>query len=354
MSSTKYEIATVDQKIDLTQYTEDEIKKFNSITTGLTVGNNSVLEFGSELQKKLGEYSDDFLNNVKAFDAGEIGTSINDLLTHINYANPETQPKGFKGLLLKIPGVKYLVKNTDQYLTKYDSVSKNIDDITNKMDVSRLDIIKDNVKLDILLNKNFEFIDELEDYIISGHIKKEELNEKLKVLEEAEGDVDDITIGDKKDFISRLSKRIHDMELTRVITVQSLPQIKMVQNNNITMAEKIQVSINSTIPVWKNQIALAVTMKRQKDISMLQEKIYETTNNILTSNAKTLKSNSIEIAKQNERGFISTDSIKEVNDNLISTLNEINKIKDDGQKIRDNVQKELKSLETKLKESINK
>jgi len=355
-TNTNYEIIKSNSnkgitKIDKSQYTKEELAKYESITSGLTIKDNSVLEFGSELEKKLAEYSDDFLNNIKAFDAGEIGSSINDLLSHINYADPASQGK-IKTFLAKIPGVKYLMKTSDQYLSKYDSVSKNIDDITTKMDKSRLDIIRDNVKLSNLMEKNYNFIGELEDHIISGHMKIDELKEELAQLQ-SEDVLDDIAINDNIELTDRLSKRIHGMELTRVITIQSLPQIKMVQNNNNTMAEKIQLSINSTIPVWKNQIAIAVTLKRQGDIAKIQERIHKTTNDILLSNAENLKTNSIDIARQNESGFVDVDTIKKVNENLISTLNEITKIKNDGQKMRDDVEQELVRLEKQLKDSIN-
>lgn len=340
-------------KVDLSQYTEDEIQKYKSMTSDLSVkDNNSILDYGSNLQKKLSEYSDDFLNNIKSFDAGEIGESINDLLNEISYANPDNNNNGFvKKMLLKVPGVKKMVKKSDKYLKKYEAVSGNIDNITTQMDKSRADIIRDNAKLSDLLDKNHNFVGDLEDYIISGHIKLDELNAELEELEN-DADVDPFLIEEKKEFISRLSKRVHDMELTRVITVQSLPQIKMVQNNNNTMVEKIQSSINSTIPVWKNQVALAVTMKRQGQIAQVQEKIYDTTNEILTKNSDKLKENSISIAKQNERGIVSTEAIKEVSNNLISTLDEINKIKEDGQKVRNQVENELKTIEEGLKKAI--
>lgn len=347
--SKKYEITKIDNKTDLSQFTEEEIKKFELITKDLN--DDSILEFGSELQSKLSEYSDDFLNNVRAFDAGEIGSAINDLLSHISYADPNKEVSGVKKFLLAIPGVKHLVKSSEQYFAKYDSVSKNIEEIATQMDKSRLDIIKDNVRLSELFEKNEDFAFELEDYIIAGHIKLDELNEELETLMATE-DADPMEIKNLQNYISRLSKRVHDMELTRVVTVQTLPQIKMVQDNNYAMADKISATLKTTVPVWKNQIALAVTMKRQGQLAGLQEEIYQTTNNIIKSNAENLKTNSIAIAKQNERGFISTDSIKEINDNLISTLTEINKIKDEGQKVREQVEREMKNLEKQLKQTL--
>lgn len=346
-------IKNENNNIDLSQYSPEEIQKFNSLTNDLAVVNNeSILNFGSDLQKQLAQYSDDFLNNIKSFDAGEIGGTINDLLHELSYADPEKQGI-VKKTLLKIPGVNKLVKNTDKLLKKYESVSGNIDSITSKMDNSRIEIIKDNVRLDDLYEKNKEMVHNLEDYIIAGHIKIDELNNEIAEMENNPDDYDHLDIADKKEFVSRLSKRVYDMELTRSITYQTLPQIRLVQNNNNTMAEKIQSSLTSTIPVWKNQISIAVTLKRQKQVAEIQNKIYETTNDILSKNADNLKQNSIDIAKQNERGIVSLDTIKEVNTNLVNTLKEIRKIKQDGEATRKSLTKELNDIEKTLKSNIN-
>ena len=162
----------------------------------------------------------------------------------------------------------------------------------------------------------------------------------------------DYEISDKKEFANRLSKRLADMSITRIITIQSLPQIRLVQNNNLTMCEKIQSSITTTIPLWKNQIAIAVALMRQKNILDVQEKIYDTTNTILKKNSEMLKVNSIAVAKQNEQGVASLDTLRAVNQDLVSTLNDIKRIKEEGEATRKNVVKELEVLETDLKKNV--
>jgi uncharacterized protein YaaN involved in tellurite resistance len=341
----------VDNKgIDLTKYNKDEIEKFKSISKDLDVNDeNSILEFGSHVQKKLSDYSNDFLNNIQSFDSSEADGMMNKLLDDITHADPNKQ-KGLKGILMKVPGLNKLIRNANKYLKRYESVNNNIDNIVEKMEVSRLDIIKDNVKLNSLFDKNKEIIYMFEDLVISGKMKIQEMKEYLVELKK-DPEVEDIDIADKTNFISRLSKRIHDIELTRTIAVQSLPQIRMVQNNNSIMIEKIQSSINGVIPLWKNEISITIALKRQEKIADIQNKIYDTTNKILKSNSEKLKINSIDIAKQNERGIISIETLKEVSDNLIETLTEINKVREEGQKTRESVEKEIYVIEDKLKKS---
>lgn len=341
-------------KPDLSKYTPQEISKFQQLSNGLkTNDNNSILNFGLELQNKLAGYSDAFLSSVRVFDAGQIGTNINDLLTEVNYIDIDPGSQSLlKRLALKIPGIKNLVLNTKKIFSRYDTVSNNIDGITKKLDQGRLAIIKDNNQLQNLFEQNIVYIKQLEELIVAGYIKYEELEKEIFEMEQNPEQYRDYEISDKKDFLSRLSKRLNDMQITRVITIQSLPQIRLVQNNNSTMVEKIQSSITTTIPIWKNQISIAVALMRQKNILDVQNHIYETTNTILKKNSEMLKTNSIEVAKQNERGVVNIDTLKQVNQDLISTLSEIKRIKEEGENVRRQSVKELENIENELKQSV--
>ena len=341
-------------KPDMSQYTPAEISKYTQMGNILKSSDaNSILNFGAELQNKLAGHSDSFLSNVRSFDAGEIGGSINDLLTEVNYIDIDpSQQSGFKRILMQIPGLKNLVMSTKKIFQKYDTVSHNIDGIVKKLDQGRLTCIKDNNQLQSLFENNLDYIKELEELIIAGHIKADELDKEIQQMETNPEQYQDYEIADKKEFANRLSKRLADMAITRVITIQSLPQIRLVQNNNMTMVEKIQSSITTTIPIWKNQLAIAVALMRQKNISDVNDKIYDTTNKILEKNAAMLKTNSIAIAKQNERGVVSLDSLRKVQTDLISTLNDIKRIKDEGESSRKNVLKELNTLESDLKKNV--
>ena len=340
--------------IDKTQFTNEEIQKYSVINNNLdNKDTNSILNYGLELQSKLANYSDEFLSNIRALDTGEIGDSINSLLTEINHVDAENSNNKLTKLLLKLPGGKKLFNGTKKMLQKYDNINNNVSSIVTSLDKGRLSILKDNNKLQSLFDKNLQFINELEEHIIAGHLKLEDLKNELEELRNT-NEYESYEISDAEDFINRLSKRLMDMELTRTITVQTLPQIRMVQNNNATMAEKIQSSITTTIPIWKNQISLAVAMNRQQSMIAVQNKVYETTNEILSKNSDLLKSNSTEVAKQNERGVVDIETIKKVNQDLVNTLSDIKKIKEEGDSTRESVKKQLTEIETELKNVILK
>jgi uncharacterized protein YaaN involved in tellurite resistance len=290
---------------------------------------------------------------VRSFDAGQIGGSITDLLTQVNYIDVDpAQHSMLKRVMLQIPGLKNLVMSAKKLYAKYDTVTANIDGIVKKLDQGRLTILKDNNQLQTLFEQNIEYIKQLEELIVAGHMKHDELKKEVDEMEKNPDQYQDYEIADKKDFVNRLDKRLGDMAITRVITIQSLPQIRLVQSNNATMAEKVQSSITTTIPIWKNQLTLAVALMRQQAMAEINNKVYETTNQILKKNSEMLKTNSIDIAKQNERGVADVAVLKQVNTDLISTLNEIQRIKADGEVARRTVSKELESLEQELKKNV--
>lgn len=339
---------------DMSKYSPDQIQKFKQMGTALqATDTNSILNFGLELQNKLAGHSDAFLSNVRAFDAGEIGGSITNLLSQVNYIDIDpSQQSGFKRLMMQIPGVKNLMMSTKKIFQKYDTVSNNIDGIVKKLDQGRITIIKDNNQLQTLFDQNVDYVKDLEELIIAGHMKYDELNKEIIAMEMTPENYQDYEIADKKDFLNRLSKRLTDMQMTRIITIQSLPQIRLVQGNNLTMCDKIQSSIVTTIPIWKQQIAIAVALMRQKAIVDVQENIYDTTNTILKKNAEMLKVNSVAIAKQNERSIVSIDTLRQVNTDLVSTLNDIKRIKEEGEATRRAAVKELENLEVDLKKNV--
>lgn len=341
-------------KVDLSQYSPEQLTKYRNMSQALnTKDNNSILNFGLELQNKLAGYSSSFLGNIRAFDAGEIGTTITDLLTEINYVDIDPSEKsGFSRFLMNIPVLKNLVMSTKKIFQKYDSITNNIDGIVQKLDKGRMTIIRDNAALQNLFEQNLNFITELEELIVAGQIKHSDLEQEIANMEANIEQYENYEIADAKEFLNRLSKRLTDMVITRTITIQSLPQIRLVQNNNSMMVEKIQSSITTTIPIWKSQIAIAVSLMRQKNIIDIQKKVNETTNTLLIKNSEMLKTNSIEVAKQNEATVVSIDTLKTVNANLISTLAEIKKIKEEGEVSRKNIGKEIETLEKDLKDNV--
>jgi len=339
---------------DYSKLDAQELARYKQIGSALNPTDaNSILNYGQQLQNKLAGFSDSFLNNVRAFDAGEIGGSITDLLTNVNMIDIDPSQKPMiQRMLMTIPGVKNIIMNTKKMFQKYDSVSKNIDGITAKLDHGRLTLVKDNEQLEKLFKDNVQYIKDLEELIIGGHLTMDELNKELAEMERNSDQFEDYVISDKKDFINRLSKRLTDMQLTRMIVIQSLPQIRLVQTNNLTMMDKIQASVSTTIPLWRNTLSVAVALQRQGKMAEVVEKVTETTNTMLIKNAEMLKANSVSIAKQNEKGVVEIETLKKVQADLISTLNDIRKIKEEGEIKRRTVGKELEVLEASLEKEV--
>jgi uncharacterized protein YaaN involved in tellurite resistance len=308
---------------------------------------NTVIDFGVTVQNKLGANSDVFLTNVRLDKSDEVGQAINTLLSEINELDVNGVSTGkFSNFLSKIPLLNKFTNNVKKFIKKYDTVAVNIDDIVKTLDQARLNIIKDNTKLASLFDSSLESIEELELLIIAAQTKIDDTNAEIQKM--VESSANQIEIDTKKDFIYRLEKRLHDMMLTRTITIQTLPQIRIVQGNNITLAEKVRSSINTTIPVWKTQIAMSLALIDQKKISDLDNKMRETTALILTKNAAQLKLNSIQITQQNEQSIVDMETINKVQNDLIETLSEIKKIKEIGTQNRQNALAELNEIKKVL------
>ncbi|MNX55495.1 TelA-like protein [compost metagenome] len=316
---------------------------------------NSILNYGVEAQNSMEKYSNDFLSSVRTYNSGEVGGLINELLTELNYIDvSELEQSGFKSFISKIPFLKNLVVDVKKLFQKYDVVVNNIDKITNKVKAGRLNSIKDNSSLQTMFDSNVGYIHQMEELIISGQFKYNELSTKLAEMEGRPADYQDYEIADLRDFISRLDKRLADMKIVRFIMLQSLAQIRVVQNNNTSIAEKAQSIVSTTIPVWKNQLTIAVALQRQKANVEMQKKISDTTNTILQKNAEMLKQNSIDVAKENEKTVVSLDTLKRTTQSLIETLNEVKKIHEEGAQSRRVLDGELKTLETELKKNVTR
>lgn len=342
--------------VDLTTITPEEQSKYQEINKSLQPSDvNSILNYGIEAQNSMEKYSNDFLSSVRTYNSGEVGGLINELLTELNYIDvAELEQSGFKSFISKIPFLKNLVVDVKKLFQKYDVVVNNIDKITNKIKAGRLNSIKDNSSLQTMFDSNVGYIQQMEDLIISGQLKYNELSLQLAEMEGRPADYQDYEIADLRDFISRLDKRLADMKIVRFIMLQSLAQIRVVQNNNTSIAEKAQSIVSTTIPVWKNQLTIAVALQRQKANVEMQKKISDTTNTILQKNAEMLKQNSIDVAKENEKTVVSLDTLKRTTQSLIETLNEVKKIHEDGAQSRRVLDGELKTLETELKKNVTR
>ena len=345
-----------DGNVNLEAITTEETAKYREIAKSLEPSDvNSILNYGSEAQNSMEKYSNDFLASVRTYNSGEVGGLINELLTELNYIDvSELEQSGFKSFISRIPFLKNLVVDVKKLFQKYDVVVNNIDKITNKIKAGRLNSIKDNSALQTMFDSNVSYIHQMEDLIISGQLKFNELQIKLAEMEGRPADYQDYEIADLRDFTSRLDKRLADMKIVRFIMLQSLAQIRVVQNNNTSIAEKAQSIVSTTIPVWKNQLTIAVALQRQKANVEMQKKISDTTNTILQKNAEMLKQNSIDVAKENEKTVVSLETLKMTTSSLIETLNEVKQIHEAGAQSRKVLDGELKTLEAELRKNVTR
>lgn len=340
--------------VNLSAITPDEEKKYEDMGKDLNPRDvNSILNYGAELQNSMERYSNQFLSSVRTQDAGEMGTLINDLLGELNYIDvDELNQNAVTRFISSIPFLKKLVFDAKKLFQKYDTVVNNIDKITNKIKAGRLNSIKDNSSLQTMFDSNINYIKQMEDLIISGQLKFKELSEQLAQMDANPSAYQDYEIADLREYINRLDKRLADLKVVRYIMLQSLAQIRVVQNNNTSIAEKAQSIVTTTIPVWKNQLTIAVALYRQKENVEMQKKISETTNTILQKNAELLKQNSIDVARENEKTVVSIDTLKRTTQSLIETLNEVKQIHQQGAQNRTVLNTELQTLETELKKHV--
>ncbi|MDT1958020.1 toxic anion resistance protein [Carnobacterium divergens] len=315
----------------------------------------AIMSYGAAAQQKLGEFSHTMLNHVQNQDTGEIGESLNDLMYRLNEANPDELRAEDNNVFKKIFGK--VRKSIYEMTSKYQKIGAQIDKIAIKLDREKNGLLNDNMMLEQLYQKNKDYFDALNIYIAAGEVKMEELQvtlipEAIKQAEQSNDQMDVQVVNDLNQFLDRLEKRTHDLRLARQMTIQQAPQIRLIQNTNQALAEKIQSSINTAIPLWKNQIAIALTLLRQKDAVTAQRQVSETTNDLLKKNSAMLKISAIETAKENERGVIDIETLQQTQDDLVETLQETLKIQQEGRVKRKEAEKELSVMETDLRDKL--
>ena len=315
----------------------------------------SVISYGSAAQAKLSEFSQSMLNHVQAQDIGPVGDSLTELMYRLQEANPDELRAGEGNIFQRVFGK---VKQSIYEVTaKYQKIGAQIDKISVKLDKEKDGLLKDNLMLEQLYQKNKDYFDALNIYIAAGELKMEELQttiipEAMKRAEET-GDQMDVQIAnDYTQFLDRLDKRTHDLRLARQITIQQAPQIRLIQNTNQALAEKIQASIAIAIPLWKNQVVIALTLLRQKDAVTAQRQVSETTNDLLKKNSEMLKISAIETAKENERGIVDIETLQTTQNDLIETIQETLRIQKEGKEKRRHAEVELGHMEEDLKQKL--
>lgn len=315
---------------------------------------NAVIAYGSNAQKKLSEFSHSMLNRVQLKDTGEIGDSLTELMTQLQKSNPKdltAEPNLFKRLFGK---VKASISETQ---IQYQKIGSQIDKVAIRLEREKNELLNDNLMLEQLYEKNKDYFEALNIYIAAGEVKMQELQEKIipDAIEKAKksnSQMDVQVVNDLNQFLDRLDKRTHDLRLTRQMTIQQAPQIRMIQNTNQALAEKIQVSVHTAIPLWENQITIALALLRQQNAAVSQRQVSETTNDLLLKNSDMLKQSAIDTARESERGVIDIETLQKTQANLIETLEETLQIQSEGRRQRALAEQELQAMELDLRDKL--
>ncbi len=313
---------------------------------------NAVLQYGAAAQNKVADFSEQTLKNVRTKDLDSVGDTLEELVKQLKNFDVNEKEDGFFDKLFKKSA-----NSVENLKTKYDSASSNVDKIVKILEDHQVTLLKDINLLDQLYEKNLVNQKELTMYILAGYKKLDEVknNDLKKALEKAKetGDPEDAQkANDLANAVNRFEKKLHDLELTRVVSIQTGPQIRLLQNNDTLMVEKIQSTLVNTIPLWKSQMLIALGISHSKDAAKAQNEVSEMTNKMLRENAENLKMATIETAKQSERGIVDIETLTETNKKLIETLEEVQKIQTEGREKRAAAQVELRKIETELSNKL--
>ena len=341
------------ERLELSKLTPAEQAAVTEFSKKIDILNTEqVLNYGSNAQKNISEFSDSALNAVRTKDLGEVGDMLSDLVVELKGLNfdPE-QRKGIRGLFNKARQDIASVK------AQYDKAEVNVDKIVEQLEHHEVVLLKDISLMDRMYEKNQEYMKELTMYIIAGKLRIEELRkvdlpELQKKAQESGLPEDAQAANDFANMIGRFEKKIHDLELTRTISLQMSPQIRLIQNNDTLMSEKIRSSIVNTIPLWKSQMVLGLSMYHSEEAMKAQREVTDVTNQLLESNAKKLHQGSVNVAKESERGIVDIETLKKTNLELIATLDEVRKIQDEGRAQRRQAEEELGRIEGQLKQKL--
>ena len=340
-------------QVEDTPLSPEEQKMVNDFAEKIDITNSQmVLQYGAASQKKLSDFSETALSRVKTKDMGETGELITSLISELQGFDATTeQPKGIFGFFKKTSN------SIEQLKTRYDSADKNVERIKAQLEDHQVTLMKVITMLDKMYELNRVYFKELTMYILAGKKKLAEVRANdLKAAQEkaqrTQLPEDAQAARDLADLCDRFEKKLYDLELTRNVSIQMGPQIRLIQSNDTMMAEKIQTTIVNTIPLWKNQMVLALGIAHSQQAMQAERAVTDATNELLKKNAATLKQGTIEIAKESERGIVDIETLQQTNKQLIETLDELNKIRADGKAKRANAEQELGRIEGELRQKM--
>ena len=337
---------------ELTPAERAEVEK---IKEGLDLTDSAaIIDFGTAAQKNIADFSDSILCNVRAKDSGYVGELLGELLTNVKSFEPKSSDGGF---LKKLPLVSSLVGKAETMMQGYEKVSVQVEKVKTSLQKARMLMMKDVTMLDTLFAKNLEYFKTLELYIRAGEEKMQEMREttlpKLRAQAAASSDpMAAQVVSDFESSVERFEKKVHDLKISKTISIQTAPQIRLIQNNDKLLIDRVQSAIYNSIPLWKNQMVIALGLANQKKVLEMQHSVNEMTNDLLKKNAEMLKIGTIETAKENERSIVDIETVRKVNDDLVTTIEETLKIQQDGRAKRRAAEAELVELESRLKKAL--
>ena len=339
------------------QLTEEEKKKVDSIKNGLNVmDSQACIQFGTPAQRNISDFADSILNTVRSKDSGYVGELLQSLVSDIRDADFSAGGDD-EGILDKIPLFSSAKKKLEKMMMRYEKLEVQIDQIEGKLDQAKMEMLKDIGMFDMMYEKNLEYFQELNLYITAGEERIRELREQdipgLKAQAAASPDpMAAQLVHDFEENVNRFEKKVHDLKLSRTIAIQTAPQIRLIQNNDKLLVDKIQTAVLNTIPIWKSQIVIALGLGKQQKVLKLNQEISETTNELLKRNSEMLKTNTIETAKEAERSVVDMETLKKTNENLIAAIEETLSIQKEGREKRQAAEAELNRLEGELKDVL--
>lgn len=344
--------APVQKIFDESTLTPEEREMITTFASQIELNNSSlIMQYGAGAQKKIADFSGTALDKVQTKDLGEVGNMLSSVVTELKSFDVDDEPKGLLSFFKKT------ANKVTALQAKYDKAENNVAKITTALEDAQITLLKDVAMLDKMYELNLTYFKELSMYILAGKKRLEKAqNEELPALIEkskASGLPEDAqAANDFANLINRFEKKVHDLELTRAISLQMAPQIRLVQSNDTLMAEKIQSTLVNTIPLWKSQMVLALGVSHSAQAAEAQQEVTNMTNELLKKNAATLKMATIETAKETERGIVDIETLKTTNQALISTFDEVIKIQSDGRKKRAEAELELRKIENELKNKL--
>ena len=347
------ELERIAQEVE--ELTPEERAEVEKIKEGLDLTDSAaIIDFGTAAQKNIADFSDSILCNVRAKDSGYVGELLGELLTNVKSFEPKSSDGGF---LKKLPLVSSLVGKAETMMQGYEKVSVQVEKVKTSLQKARMLMMKDVTMLDTLFAKNLEYFKTLELYIRAGEEKMQEMREttlpKLRAQAAASSDpMAAQVVSDFESSVERFEKKVHDLRISKTISIQTAPQIRLIQNNDKVLIDRVQSAIYNSIPLWKNQMVIALGLANQKKVLEMQHSVNEMTNDLLKKNAEMLKIGTIETAKENERSIVDIETVRKVNDDLVTTIEETLKIQQDGRAKRRAAEAELVELEGRLKKAL--